>query len=535
GVAGALFELLLPNDLKDYEPDRNDMILVVDRTTARFPWELLRNTREGDDEPLSVRRGLIRQFSTRAFRPDVVTPPGNRVLVVGEPVAPSFGALPGAREEAEMVAALLTDSPRNFDVTSLINPGFERVVTALFNGSYRILHLAGHGVSDWVTPEEERLARKERRDPRTVSGMVLADDVFLEPRELDRMRNVPELAFVNCCFLGSIEPRLGRAPELAANVAEQLIRMGVKAVVAAGWAVEDRAAQTFARTFYGEMLAGSPFGRAVHVARRETFRQHPGTNTWGAYQCYGDHGYVLERAGDRAYAPPSELTFTCVNEVVFDLENLAGDADTTSQFGLEPLREQLREIRRAIPASWRGRAPLRAALARAYAQVGMLPQAIHQYRRLARADKASYTVEALEQLANLQSRWAVICWKRARAGGGDPDPARIIRRIEKVLEALEALPGKNTRSAERWSLIGSAHKRLSQLEPPAERPKRLRRMRDAYGRGHVVARERRGRLDPYPTRMWLAARVVAQYLGAGIGDARFVEWVERDLLPCTGE
>ena len=39
--------------------------------------------------------------------------------------------------------------------------------------------------------------------------------------------------------------------------------MGVRAVVAAGWAVRDDAALVFAEEFYDEMLNGATFGRAL--------------------------------------------------------------------------------------------------------------------------------------------------------------------------------------------------------------------------------------------------------------------------------
>jgi len=54
-------------------------------------------------------------------------------------------------------------------------------------------------------------------------------------------------------------------------VAQQFIRMGVRAVVAAGWAVDDQAAKEFARTFYREMLNGAEFGKAVQRARDEIY------------------------------------------------------------------------------------------------------------------------------------------------------------------------------------------------------------------------------------------------------------------------
>ena len=84
--------------------------------------------------------------------------------------------------------------------------------------------------------------------------------------------------------------------------------MGVRAVVAAGWAVDDDAAALFARTFYERMLSGVPFGRAVHQARAEVYRRFPRSNTWGAYQCYGDPDWKLVRdAGDAPSEQEVEL------------------------------------------------------------------------------------------------------------------------------------------------------------------------------------------------------------------------------------
>ena len=114
------------------------------------------------------------------------------------------------------------------------------------------------------------------------------------------MRQVTEFVFINCCHLGNIKPGSDlRNTErschnrLAANLASQFIRMGVRAVIAAGWAVDDAAANTFAVIFYEDFLSGTPFGDAIKRARAETFKRYPSVNTWGAYQCYGDPGYTL--------------------------------------------------------------------------------------------------------------------------------------------------------------------------------------------------------------------------------------------------
>ena len=42
------------------------------------------------------------------------------------------------------------------------------------------------------------------------------------------------------------------------------------------------------------MLDGEPIGRALKKARDDTYARFPESNTWGAYQAYGDPDYRLD-------------------------------------------------------------------------------------------------------------------------------------------------------------------------------------------------------------------------------------------------
>ncbi len=90
---------------------------------------------------------------------------------------------------------------------------------------------------------------------------MLGKNIYLTAAEVGQLRVVPELVFLNCCYLGAIDatsaPSSGQPGQpawnkLAASVSEKLIEIGVRAVVAAGWAVNDGAAKKFAETFYQE-------------------------------------------------------------------------------------------------------------------------------------------------------------------------------------------------------------------------------------------------------------------------------------------
>ena len=184
------------------------------------------------------------------------------------------------------------------------------------------------------------------------------------------MRWTPELVFINCCHLGKTQAK-PRFNELAANLGVQFIRMGVKAVVAAGWAVDDAAALLFAQTFYNHMLAGETFGDAVQAAREEIWTRFPSVNTWGVYQVYGDPGFRL-RDEDSASLPVRVRPYHLPCELIADLENLAEpirvQSGTTAKWEGEAASFLARnpEARRD---DWRKRADVAAALGLAWGEL----------------------------------------------------------------------------------------------------------------------------------------------------------------------
>lgn len=104
-LSRTLYEMLIPNALKELAPDRRNTVLLLDEESARFPWELL-DDRWSDAGPLSVAAGLLRQLKTRDYRAKPLQTRENSALVVGNPLIDNppgednFPALPGASEEA---------------------------------------------------------------------------------------------------------------------------------------------------------------------------------------------------------------------------------------------------------------------------------------------------------------------------------------------------------------------------------------------------------------------------------------------------
>ena len=506
GVSVTLFEMLLPNELKEYTVERRDVVLVLNDAAARYPWEMMQARRRGDnaapaEKPLAVQAGMIRQLLVEKFRERVVTAHEMTALVIGNPPTP-FTNLPAAEQEALEVEKALRGT--GYAVTPLI--GAEAtgpaIMTELFARDYRIVHLAGHGVLDF-TPPVPCGSCHQQTGGNPVTGMVIGENQFLTAAQIRQMRTVPQLVFVNCCHLGKVDER--QAPRnlsnLAANVATELIRMGVRGVVAAGWAVQDDAAALFAATFYREMLGGAPFGDAVHAARAATYAAHPEANTWGAYQCYGDPDFTL---GKGEAAPVQRVTrkaYAAISEAIIDLENIAAAAKTARGPAIDWHLKAIRTIEQSVPAPWLSCGALQAALGHACGELKRFAEAVEHYRRATSDDKGLATIKTAEQLWNLQSRWA----QEVAA----TDPARALQLVTEAEERLLALCSALGETGERLSLLGSVAKRRMMIATKvSDKRAALYAMAEHYYRAYSLGIEE-GKPSYYPLVNHLTAQTLA--------------------------
>ncbi|MSN24365.1 MAG: CHAT domain-containing protein [Geobacter sp.] len=534
-VTHALFEMLIPNRIKELAPNQLDVVLVVDEVSGGYPWELLEDRWSSGDRPVAVSSGMLRQFKTGVFREHPVTTLEDTVYVVGDPLitgdaARMFPSLEGARKEAVAVADFLQQN--GFNVTRQIRSDARDILAGLHDNGYRVLHLAGHGVHEEELPVPgstgscESCKQPLATQTRKFSGMVIGDNIFLTPGDVEQMRWVPELVFINCCHLGNVTTTDTAEPQrsfhrLAANIAAQFIEMGVKAVVAAGWAVDDAAAETFATSFYRQMLASVKFGDAVRAAREETFDRHGTTNTWGAYQCYGDPAFRLRpRKTDLKSAPLRN--YVSIIQAVTDLENLASRASSGSSCSGEV--ETVVQSIRNKDEKWLINPELAAALGLAYGELGLFQQAISHLDVAIGGEKAEFPLLAVEQRANYKSRWAVQL-KRSGTTVPDKTPEGVIR---EAIDDIDRLL-KFSETSERLSLMGSAHKRLAWISKGNVRKIALKEMAGFYRSAHDKSYDKEsGRLDTYPLLNWLAAEIMLGWYGEkpGVSSLDIKEWCE---------
>jgi len=433
-IGRTLFNLLVPPELDAYLVGRGELQISLDLQTAQIPWELLDTTREhpdgtpdldGDENlPWSIRVKLLRKLRLKEFRERVADATTDAtVLVIGEPACDG-PRLYGARTEAIAVAKRFTDGDR--DVTALVSADESQrgadartIINKLFEKPWRIVHVAGHGM-----PGEKA---KDDQPPRA-GGVVLSNGTFLGPDEIRSLRTVPALVFINCCHLGKADPEqllqtYNRA-EFASGVAGALIDIGVRCVVAAGWAVDDDAAMVFADTFYGALLDGHRFIAAVGRARDAAYHANPQSNTWAAYQCYGDPDWVFGSQVATVKRDESPIRFPSATSLKFALEEII----VQSRFqGRDPTEQTQRLMTLAKVANdpergWGASGDVAELFGSAFVESGSVEEGLRWYERAVLAPDGKASMKAAEQLANVKSRLA---WERVDKAVRNRDVMRV--------------------------------------------------------------------------------------------------------------
>jgi CHAT domain-containing protein/pimeloyl-ACP methyl ester carboxylesterase len=520
-----LNEMLLPVRVREQAPHQSDQVLLVDNFSARYPWELLEDRWSRDNRPPAVRAGMIRQFKTSLFRERPAHAIQPHALVVGNPDLDGwdlFSDLPGARKEALSVSKQLTAG--GFLVTERVDQSIEANIEALHKDAWRILHLSGHGVHEFPVQDG---GAAQPGDPvkQKLSGMVIGHNTVLTPGDVAQMRWVPELVFINCCHLGKTdrEERLDRGG-LAANIGIQFIRMGVRAVVAAGWAVNDQAALIFAETFYRHMLDGEAFGEAVRAAREETWLRFPNVNTWGAYQCYGDHSYRLRRDGKSKIWKPN--LFSSAVELVTELDNLTSALKVGDGTLEQAVEEKIDNLLKRVPplkkAAWLDRADVASSLGLAWGEARRWSEAIQWLEKALHGTKGDCPIRAVEQCANYRVRQAALDWVSALKEpkqGLEPKRQDLIGIIESATLEMDLIC-QRAANEERLNLLGSAFKRLAQIQhQPGPRMEALVNMENYYRQ----ALEMSGGDKPYPFINWATARLLIGDMDKRLGEIDYTK------------
>jgi tetratricopeptide (TPR) repeat protein len=524
-IGRTLFHLLVPMEVEPFLGGTSRMLLELDDGTASIPWELLDTPQDrgggGDQRPWAIRCQLLRKLRTDDYRDQVQDAAlEDNVLVIGEPLVDPkvYPRLPGALAEGRAVARALAGSGgvRPERLTALLDhDDANTVINALYSRRYRIVHIAGHG------------------EPGLDGGVVMSGGTFLGAHEIRSMRTVPELVFVNCCHLAARAPGLALRSfdrsAFAASVADELIRIGVRCVIAAGWAVDDAPASLFATTFYQQLLAGQNFIAAVASAREAAWTQ--GGNTWAAYQCYGDPNWRFAEdpaAGSASNGIAEEYSaISSPLGLAIALEELAVKSRWQ---GARPAAQlqRARHLESRFGRLWGGMGAVAEAFALAFAEAGARDVAIEWYERALESNDASASMKAAEQLGALRAR---------RAGDrahdmkrGDPELETCRQELTRALRGLQTLAALQS-TCERETLVGSTWKRLAQLEllvgdADAGQGSMIRAI-EAYRRAEALAAAVGDPMLYYPALNRMALELV---MNAGQGIATVYSPAETELV-----
>ncbi|MBB6327587.1 tetratricopeptide (TPR) repeat protein [Algoriphagus iocasae] len=481
-IAKTMFELLIPLNFKEELKRQNNISWVVDLPSAEYPWEMIQE--DINSLPLCIHSGMVRQLSTQNSREKIARVKENTALVIGDPLLGGFlSQLPGAKKEAEIVKGLLKQ--QGYEVESLINSTASSIFLKLFSKNHKIIHLAGHGLFEY--------------GPKKSTGMVIGKESFLSPGQLAGMSETAELVFVNCCYLGQMnsesEAESQQKNKFAANIGTQLINNGARAVIVAGWAVDDAAAQEFAKEFYTHMFDGYGFGESVKRARKKIFEEFGRrTNTWGAFQCYGDPFYTLSEGGG-SYS--SDLGFLVIEEVEIELQNLLQRMEA-NDYDPDYTLKRILDLEASVEKMGVQNDKILELSSAIYNGLNEYGRALGCFEKLLKSEKSKYSVKALEQYCNVRSKFVAKEFLE-----GNVSSKEAIKSIDSVINDLNLLNllHENT---ERLSLLASAYKRRMLIFANSDKKDQLIESLDLAVANYEKASVVSGFRNPYPLTNWLS-------------------------------
>lgn len=276
-------DFALPRGLHELlERDRiRELVIVTDGPTALIPFAALPydslNTPLGERMALRFTPSLVLAARAPAL---AAAQPGRLSVVVGNPLMPTVATakgsvqlnpLPGAAEEAELVAAalgarLLTGAQAT-----------EGVVKATL-ATAAVVHLATHG---YAYASEHRV-----RDSFVALAPGDGEDGLLTMGEL-----IDEVGAITAdlVVLSACQTALGTTTRAEGTVGLQraFLAKGARSLLVSLWSVDDEVTKTLMVRFYDHWLGGKTKAEALLEAQADIRRTHPNPRYWAAFQLVG--------------------------------------------------------------------------------------------------------------------------------------------------------------------------------------------------------------------------------------------------------
>ena len=178
-------------------------------------------------------------------------------LIVGEPDVSVvyyqgkrrlLSPLPGARKEAEMIGQLLGVQP-------LLGRDATKQAVLENIHSVSLIHFAAHG---------DAKRGEIALSPISSRGTPHEEDYLLTMAEILQVRLTAKLVVLSCCNSAGGQIRA----EGVVGIARAFLASGARAVLAALWAVEDKATMFFMNCFYEHLVHGESASESLHQAMK---------------------------------------------------------------------------------------------------------------------------------------------------------------------------------------------------------------------------------------------------------------------------
>ena len=258
-----------------------EIIIVPDRVLYKVPFSAFKDENEKYlSETFRIR--IVPSLTTLRLIQDSPEDYHSQtdVLIVGEPKVgevyhkgrrEKLCPLPGAKEEAEMIARLLGDHP-------LLGEHATKEAVLQRIHSVGLIHFAAHGDAE---RGEIALA-----PPLSFEGIPTEEHYLLTMAEISQVRLRAKLVVLSCCHSARGQIR----SEGVVGIARAFLGSGARSVLVALWAIEDLATKQFMSRFYEHLVRGESASESL----RQTMKWMRGNGfskvvQWAPFMLIGDN------------------------------------------------------------------------------------------------------------------------------------------------------------------------------------------------------------------------------------------------------
>jgi formylglycine-generating enzyme required for sulfatase activity/outer membrane protein assembly factor BamD (BamD/ComL family) len=280
----ALFEALFTPEVRScYDVSRREAeqqgvglrlkLRIQPPELAALPWEFLYHPGQAEYVCLSTRTPVVRYLEVpQRIQPLAVAPPLRILGLIASPC--DLPALDVAREQQRIENAIADLRARGLvELAWLPGQTWHDLQRAMRQGPWHIFHFIGHGGFDRHTGEG-LIMLADRNGEAAHFGAKRLGRLLADHRSL-------RLVLLNAC-----EGARGSEHDVFSSTAAILVQRGIPAVLAMQYAITDRAAIEFARTFYEALGDGMPVDGAVAEARKAISFAVANTVEWGTPVLY---------------------------------------------------------------------------------------------------------------------------------------------------------------------------------------------------------------------------------------------------------